>query len=457
MKALMSFLFCACFLFLHGQTDANFIRKIYDEALTNQVAYENLRYLCKEIGPRLSGSKEANEAISWGETCLNGMNLDTVWKQEIKVTNWKRYRRAIVSMDINNTKHSIKGMALGGSIGTEGNTINAPIIEVESMDDLDSMSANEIKGKIVFINKPMDPKYIRTFKAYGACFMQRYKGASAIAEKGGVGLWLRSLSLWDDHEPHTGSMKYEDGIDKIPALAIGTSTADSLHELLKQNSIKGNMQLFCGPQADTISYNVIGEIRGREFPNEYIVIGGHLDSWDAGEGAHDDGAGIVQSMEVLRLFKSLNYTPKRSIRIILFMNEENGNAGGIAYAKRAKALNEVHLAGLESDRGGFTPQGFTYESKQNIIYDFSSWVELLKPYQINFIKKGYSGVDIHPLIEQGPLLFGYEPDSQRYFDYHHSDKDVFESVHPRELTLGAAAMTTLIYLIDKYGLSGQSN
>ena len=445
------------FLFLHGQTDANFIREIYDEALTNQVAYENLRYLCKEIGPRLSGSEEANEAIVWGESYLSSLYLDTVWKQKIKVTNWKRRRRAIVSMDANNRKHVIKGMALGGSIGTDGKSVSAPIIEVENMSSIDSLSEKDIKGKIVFINKPMDPKYIRTFRAYGACFMQRYKGASAVAKKGGIGLWLRSLSLWHDHEPHTGSMQYEEGVDKVPALAIGTSTADSLHDLLKNNVINGSMQLFCGSEADTTSYNVIGEIKGSEFPNEYIVIGGHLDSWDTGEGAHDDGAGIVQSMEVLRLFKTLNYMPKRSIRVILFMNEENGNAGGIAYAKRAKALNELHIAGLESDRGGFTPQGFTYESEKDVIYDFSSWIELLKPYQINFIKKGYSGVDIHPLIDQGPLLFGYEPDSQRYFDYHHSDKDIFESVHPRELTLGAAAMTSLIYLMDKYGLPTHSN
>lgn len=432
-----------------------FIKNIYDEALVNKVAYENLRYLCKQIGPRLSGSRQANQAVEWGKNYLNSLGLDTVWKQEIKVTNWKRGPRgdAFFETDKEGTEQEkIKGIALGGSIGTNGKWLKAPLFEVKDIAELESIPYDKIKGHIVFINKPMDPRHIRTFKAYGACFAQRHRGAVEAAKKGAVGVWLRSLSLWDDHEPHTGNMKYDEGVNKIPAMAIGTSTADSLHKLLRKGSVNASMMLNCYQEPDTISHNVIGELRGSLFPDEYIVIGGHLDSWDTGEGAHDDGAGIVQSMEVLRLFKTLSHKPKRSIRVVLFMNEENGVAGGTAYAKRAKALGEKHIAGLESDRGGFTPRGFTFEHKGQTSFDFNPWVQIMKKYHIDFIKPGYSGVDIHPLVDQGPVLFGYEPDSQRYFDYHHSDKDVFESVHPRELMLGAAAMTSLVYLIDQNGI-----
>jgi Zn-dependent M28 family amino/carboxypeptidase len=453
MKALFSYMIILMSLTLSAQSeDEQFIRKIFDEALTNQKAYENLRVLCKDIGHRLSGSQSANKAIKWGEAYLKSLKPDTVWKQKLLVNNWKRGLAETAYFEVGLEKINIKIKALGGSVSTKASGLTAPLIEVKDFTELENTPAEAIKGKIVFINKPMDPKKIKTFKAYSSCFSLRYKGAVEVAKKGGLGLLLRSLSLSNDHEPHTGSMTYSDSIIKIPAAAIGTSTADSLHKLLKHSAVKTYMRLNCKQEKDTSSFNVIGELKGTEFPKEYIVVGGHLDSWDVGEGAHDDGAGCVQSMEVIRLFKALNYKPKRSIRTILFMNEENGNAGGIEYAINAKRNNEKHLAALESDRGGFTPRGFTYETKTKKDFDFKVWKKLLEPYGISFINPGFSGVDIRPLKPQGTLLFGYEPDSQRYFDFHHSDKDVFENVHPRELSLGAACMASLIYLIDKYGI-----
>ena len=454
MKAVFFFLPFFISISLSAQSeDEQFIRKIFDEALTNQKAYDNLRVLCKEIGHRLSGSQAANKAIIWGESYLKSLDPDTVWKQKLLVNNWKRGLPETAFFEVGSQKINIKVKALGGSVATETKGLTAPIIEVKDISELNNTPKEAIKGKIVFINKPMDPKKIKTFKAYSSCFSLRYNGAVEVAKKGGLGLLLRSLSLSNDHEPHTGSMAYHDSIIKIPAVAIGTSTADSLHKFLKRSEVMAYLQLNCKQEKDTSSFNVIGELKGTEFPEEYIVVGGHLDSWDVGEGAHDDGAGCVQSMEVIRLFKALNYKPKRSIRAILFMNEENGNAGGIEYAINAKKKNEKHLAALESDRGGFTPRGFTYETNTKDHYDFNAWGKLLEPYGISFIEPGFSGVDVRPLKPQGTLLFGYEPDSQRYFDFHHSDKDVFETVHPRELSLGAACMASLIYLIDKYGLS----
>ena len=437
--------------------DEQFIRKIFDEALTNQQAYKNLKVLCKQIGHRLSGSPAADKAIKWGEDYFKSIDTDSVWKQKLLVNNWKRGLPEEAYIEVGSQKLKIKAKALGGSIATHKNGLSASVIEVKDISELKNTSEDLIKGKIVFINKPMDPKKIKTFRAYGACFSQRYKGAIEVAKKGGLGLLLRSLSLSDDHEPHTGSMTYVDSISKIPAAAIGTRTADSLHRFLKRSEVTAYLKMSCKQEKDTSSYNVIGELIGSAFPEEYIVVGGHLDSWDVGEGAHDDGAGCVQSIEVIRLFKALNYKPKRSIRAILYMNEENGNAGGIEYAKKAKTNKENHIAAIESDRGGFTPRGFTYESSKKQRFDFKAWERLLAPYGISFIEPGFSGVDIRPLKPSGALLFGYEPDSQRYFDYHHSDKDVFEAVHPRELSLGAACMASLIYLIDKYGLPDNIN
>lgn len=437
--------------------DEQFIRKIFDEALTNQQAYKNLKVLCKQIGHRLSGSPAANKAIKWGEDYFKSINADTVWKQKLLVNNWKRGTPEIAYIEVKSKKLKIKIKALGGSIATNKKGLSAQVIEVKDISELKNTAKELIEGKIVFINKPMDPKKIKTFRAYGACFSQRYNGAVEVAKKGGVGLLLRSLSLSDDHEPHTGSMTYIDSINKIPAAAIGTRTADSLHRFLKHHKVSAYLKMTCKQEKDTSSFNVIGELMGSAFPQEYIIVGGHLDSWDVGEGAHDDGAGCVQSMEVIRLFKTLNYKPKRSIRAILYMNEENGNAGGKEYAQNVKTKKEKHIAAIESDRGGFTPRGFTYESSAKHKINFKAWEKLLSPYGISFIEPGFSGVDIRPLKPNGTLLFGYEPDSQRYFDYHHSDKDVFEAVHPRELSLGAACMASLIYLIDKYGIPENIN
>ena len=301
----------------------------------------------------------------------------------------------------------------------------------------------------------MEKTLINTFESYGGCVDQRYSGAMEAAKYGAMAVIVRSLNLKIDDLPHTGSMTYGnlDVNDRIPSAAISTKDAEVLSSMLKlDSSIKFFLKQNCKQLDDVLSYNVIGEITGSEYPNEFIVVGGHLDSWDLGDGAHDDGAGCVQSMEVLRLLKMSNIKPKRSIRVVLFMNEENGLRGGNKYAQVASKKNEEHIFALESDAGGFTPRGFYFDCDSKNYNQILSWKKLFKPYLIHFFELGGSGADVAPLKTRSNVLSGLKPDSQRYFDYHHAASDTFDAINQRELELGAATMTSLIYLIDKYGI-----
>ena len=432
--------------------DEKALRTIYDLALTESEAYENLRDLCKNIGARLSGSEEADSAVVWGENVLNNLGLDTVYLQEISVPHWERGRKERAYFYNERGKNMLDVCALGGSVATGMNQfIKGEVLEVYSLDEVNSLPDSMVKGKVVFFNRPMDPKKISTFSAYGSCVDQRYSGAVEAAKKGAIAVLVRSMNVRHDDFPHTGSMSYEAGVDSIPAFAISTNGADYLSENIKNfNKLELSLKSYCKTYPDKISYNVVGEMTGIKYPTEYITVGGHLDSWDLGEGAQDDGAGIVQSIEVLHLFKLMNIKPKHTIRVVLFMNEENGNRGGIHYAEKAASENEKHLMALESDRGGFSPRGFSVNGTQDQLNKIKKWTSLFEPYGIHEFKMGFAGVDINPLKDSKICLIGLSPDSQRYFDHHHSDNDVFEEVNKRELELGAASMASLIYLIDKH-------
>ena len=445
--------FLISFLSINAQAqDTKTIRTIYDLALTQSEAYENLRVLCKDIGHRLSGSEGADSAVVWGQRILGKLELDTIYLQEITVPHWERGRKEKAYFYNEKGKNMLDVCALGGSISTGMNQfIKGDVLEVKSLDEVNNLPESLVKGKIIFYNRPMDPKKISTFSAYGSCVDQRYSGATEAAKKGAIAVIVRSMNVRQDDFPHTGSMAYEEGVDSIPAFAISTNGADYLSEnVTKYDNLELNLKSFCKIYPDKISHNVIGEIKGSEFPDEYITVGGHLDSWDMGEGAHDDGAGVVQSIEVLHLLNLMNIKPKHSIRVVLFMNEENGNRGGKHYAERAAAKNEKHLMALESDRGGFSPRGFSVNGTEKQLNGIKKWVDLFEPYGIHEFKMGFAGVDINPLEDGKICLIGLSPDSQRYFDHHHSDNDIFEEVNKRELVIGAASMTSLIYLIDKY-------
>lgn len=453
-KILLPALFMGASLFAQNP-DSAMIRMIYDEALANGHAYKNLEYLCKKIGPRLSGSVNAQKSVEWTKKLMEDYGFDRVYLQELMVPVWERGAKETAYIIEGKTKIAVPIAALGGSIASPLQGISAPILEVQNFEELKALGEQVVKGKIIFFNRPFDPKLFNTFNAYGGAVDQRGQGAIEAAKLGAVGVIVRSMSSIIDDFPHTGGMRYEEGVTKIPAAAISTKAANLLSQKLKLRKLPAIQFYFkqnCRTLPDAVSYNVIGEIRGSEDPDGIITVGGHLDSWDLAEGAHDDGTGVMQSVEVLRIFKSLNIKPKHTIRAVMFMNEENGLRGGMKYAEIAKQNNEKHIAALESDEGGFTPRGFSVENAPLALAHFSKWKQLLAPYRLNELEAGGSGADIGPLrVIPGAVLIGFRPDSQRYFDIHHSSNDVFENVNKRELELGAASMASLIYLIDLYG------
>ncbi|MEL6923156.1 MAG: M28 family peptidase [Bacteroidota bacterium] len=438
------------------QEDAFMIRNIYDKALTEGSCYNWLHHLCTRIGGRLAGSPQAAAAVEYTRQMLDTMGLDSVWLQPCVVPHWTRgdaeVARVVNSRQVGSV--DLRALALGNSGATPDAGLTAEVVEVKTLDEVQELGET-LKGKIVFYNRPMDPTQIRTFNAYGGAVDQRVYGASRASAFGAVAVLVRSMTTRIDGVPHTGVTVFEDGVTPIPALAISTEDAELLSRLLRDEPVRVHLRTNCRMLEPTLSYNVIGEIRGSEKPEEIILVGGHLDSWDVGSGAHDDGAGCVHAMEVLQLMKRLNYQPKRTIRCVLFMNEENGLAGGLAYAEISNNRREYHLAAIESDAGGFTPRGFSCDAEATVFNDkfkqLSDWLPLLEPYGLA-LTKGGSGADISPLKSQQGLLVGFRPDSQRYFDYHHTAIDNIDAVNKRELELGAAAITSLVYLIDRYGL-----
>jgi len=436
-----------------GTEDKRFVEQIFSEALTDDTAYESLKYLSKEIGGRLPNSPQAREAVNFTAGLMNSVGADTVFYQKMMVRNWLRGKEtAMVNFRMGGSREVIisdLGMAI--STGPEG--IQAKIIEVNGIEDLEVLGEEAIRNKIVFFNKPMDPTHRSTFSSYGRAAGQRVQGPSAAAKYGAIGAVIRSLTLATDLYPHTGVTRYEEGAPRIPAVCICTAHADSLSNWLQSDP---DLELFFKTTSqllpDVESYNVIGEIRGTEFPDEYIIIGGHLDAWDTGEGAHDDGVGCIQSIEVLRIFRELGIKPRHSIRAVMFMDEEVSGEGSIAYANHVRNTGEKHLAAIECDRGGTTPLGFYIDASDAVIEKISGWKSLFAPWGIHVFTKGGSGADVGRLKEFNTVLIGYLPDTNRYFDYHHSPNDTFEKVNKREMQLGSAANAALIYLIDKYGL-----
>ncbi len=441
----------------NSQTDEQVIREIYTQSLTKGKSYDWLNYLSNQIGGRLSGSLNAEKAVAYTKEELEKLGLDKVWLQPVMVPKWVRGVKEYAYIETKPGKTTTVNIcALGGSIATQALGLKANIIEVKSFDELKKLGKENVEGKIVFYNRPMQADLITTFEAYGGCVDQRYSGAVEATKYGAVGVIVRSMNLRLDDFPHTGSMTYDNiPVEKrIPSAAISTNDAELLSTMLQlDKSIKFYFKQNCKQLKDVLSYNVIGEITGSEFPNEYMLVGGHLDSWDLGDGSHDDGAGVVQSMDVLRLLKASGVKPKRSIRVVLFMNEENGLRGGNKYAKVAKQKNENHVFALESDAGGFTPRGFSFDCSDANFNQVLNWKPLFKPYLIHYFEKGYGGADIGPLKTDAVVLAGLVPDSQRYFDHHHASNDTFEHVNKRELELGAATMTALVYLFDKYGVN----
>lgn len=438
-----------------SNADSVYIKKISDEIMRNGKAHDLLRELTKGIGGRLAGSVQYTKAVQWGEASLKKLGADKVFLQECMMPNWKRGGKDQAAVVVQNGKKNnrlLDVLALGNSLGTGGKPLVAEVIAVQDFDEMEAKK-DQLKGKIVYFNNKFNPTNIQTFKSYGEAGQYRRSGPSRAAKYGAVGVMIRSLTEATDNNPHTGTTGYDEAYPKIPAIALGNEDADYIWSTTRNSSIKVSMTTNGSFGPDVVGHSVVAELTGTQFPNEYITVGGHLDSWDVNEGAHDDGAGIVQTMEIMRALKVLGYKPKRTLRFVLFANEENGMRGGNKYAEEAKKNNEQHVFALESDAGGFTPRGFGFTVSPAQLTKIQSWLPLLKPYGTDFLQAGGGGADIGPLNRTfGTPIAGLMPDSQRYFDIHHARSDVFENVNKRELNLGAVNMAALIYLVDQYGL-----
>lgn len=455
---LFAFFSCTCSFAQNVQKDSVvddsvMIRKIADEILSHSKAYEHLHDLTKNVGSRLTASAGFYKAEQWGLKALQQSGADKTWLQECMIPHWVRGGKDEATATLGSQKKNLDIIALGNSLGTGPKGISANVVEVRSFEELENKK-DSVKGKIVFYNYKFNPTFVNVFQAYGDAVRYRGAGASHASKYGASAVIVRSMTESTDNNPHTGALRYDTTLPQIPAVAIGLKDADFLDSAIRQKKtvtvlLKTNGHFL----PDTIGHNVIGELTGTEFPDEYITIGGHLDSWDPAEGAHDDGAGIVHTIEVLRAFKALGYKPRHTIRFVLFANEENGLRGGLKYAEEARSKNEKHIFALETDAGGFSPRGYSFGGSAEQLKKLQSWIPLLIWYGVYQIVDGGGGADVSPLnANLKTPVAELAPDTQRYFDYHHARNDVFENVNKRELELGAVNIAALIYLVDKYGL-----
>ena len=449
-KVFFAFALMGGFCFSQLKQDSIQFKKISDEILLNGIAYDNLRELTKDIGHRLSGSENYDKATIWVEKKLREAGAEKVWLQEVMVPVWVRGKESLKMKTDNGKWKNLEFLSLGNSEGTNGKNLEAEVLMVGSLEEFEKIPAERVKDKAVFFNYKFREDFVQTFEGYSDASKYRVITASKVAEKGGKFVIIRSLSTSVGDVPHTGVMRYDENFAKIPAVAIGNVSADELSQILSSKKVRMKLNSNCGMKAEKLNHNIIGEIPGKK-DGKVIVVGAHLDSWDVGEGAHDDGAGIVQSIEVLRAFKKLGIQNNHTIRIVCFANEENGTRGGLKYAETAKLENEPHIFAIECDAGGFTPRGISLDMTESKIKEVEKWAPLFLPYGIYDFSGRYGGVDINPLkVEIQTPLAGLSPDSQRYFDIHHTPEDTFEKVYKRELLLGAVAMAQIVYMIDEY-------
>jgi hypothetical protein len=423
------------------------VARVLDEALAGNAAYARLQELCQTTPHRLSGSPDAENAVSWARDQMAHDGLDDVRLEPCMVPHWERGRVATLEIRAPEAARSayLPILALGGSVGTPPEGIEAEVVEVQGIAELAALG-DAARGKIVFFDRPMDPKTLDPFAAYGAAVDQRAHGAVEAARHGGVAAIVRSMTLRVDDLPHTGAMRYEDGVARVPAAAVSTAGAERLAALLRGGKkVTVRLRLDCHEGPEVPSHNVVGEIRGASKPDEVVVIGAHLDNWDVGQGAHDDGAGCAQVLEAMRLVRSLGLKPARTLRAVLFMNEENGLRGGRAYHDTHKQELARHVLAIETDRGGFSPRGFETNARGDLLATVRAIAELLEPAGAGLVRAGGGGADISLLQEDGVPLMELLTDPQRYFDVHHCVRDTLDTVSPRELELGAAALAAMAF------------
>ena len=412
-------------------------QNIINAAMNDSTAYERLAYLCDTFGPRLSGSSNLEKALDWIILEMRSDGLKMVRGERVQVPTWIRGNE---SLDlILPFKKSMAMLGLGGSIATPKGGIKAEVVVVNSFDELDEKQ-NDVRGKIVLFNAP--------FTTYGESVQYRYKGASSAARYGALASLIRSVGPWSMNTPHTGTMTYDKDQPKIPHAAITMEDAMMLGRLQKRGEkIVLHLRMEARSVADRWSRNVIAELPGSEFPEEIVVLGGHIDSWDVGQGAHDDAGGCVAAWQAVKLIKELGLQPKRTLRVVLWTNEENGGRGNKNY--RDEHFDELkdHILAIESEGGVFNPRGFGFtgsDESRDILTDIS---RLLLPIDANAIFKGGRAADIAPLNDEGVPVMSLKVDGSKYFWYHHTTADTFDKVDIMEFNRCVAAMAIMGYVV----------
>jgi len=410
---------------------------LIDESLADSQAYDRLAFMTETFGPRLSGSQNLEDAIDWVVATMKEDGLENVRTQDVQVPVWKRGQESLV---LDSPRRQILPMlGLGGSIATPPEGIQAEVVVVNSFDELDAV-LDKVEGKIVLFNAP--------FTSYGQTVLYRVRGATVAARAGAVASLIRSVGPFSMQTPHTGSMRYEEGVPKIPHAAITPEYGDMLYRMQERGEkLVVTLKMEAENLPDATSRNVIAEIVGSEFPDEVIVLGGHIDSWDVGTGAMDDGGGCIAAWDALRRIKKLGFRPKRTLRVVLWTNEENGLKGALEYHESVKEEMDNHILAIESDSGVFEPRGFGFSGSDEAYEIVSSIGTLLEPIGSTLVRKGGGGADIGPLMRDGVPGMGLLVEGDKYFWYHHTHADTVDKLDPKELAKCVATMGVMAYVV----------
>ena len=437
---------------LYSTATISAMEKIRDASLASDYAYRQAGHLSMNIGPRLSGSPQAAKAVEYVAAEMRKLGLD-VRLQKVMVPHWVRgeERGEIVEFPgmAAGTTQKIVMTALGGSVATPAAGITADVVVVNDFDELNRLGRDGVSGKIVLFNNRFDRQMAAGgfgLAAYGQAVQYRFGGASAAAKFGAVGVLVRSVGASENRLAHTGAMGYADGVEKIPAAAVPYEDADTLAYLATEGPVRAHIVLTPQTLPDTESYNVIADLKGSEKPNEVVIVSGHLDSWDLGQGAIDDGAGVSVSMTVPYILKQLGLRPKRTIRFIAWMNEENGGRGSAGYFEDQKGNVANHFAAIEADLGASHPLGFFFAGKKDALAFFTPISNVLRKQGAGFVQQQDGvGSDVGPLTTAGVPSFAPWFNQQTYFNYHHTAADTFDKIDPREIAEVSSVMAVLAY------------
>jgi len=425
--------------------------RIIASVMAGNDAYAKMEALCLGVGNRLSGSENLNRATAWAADAMKSDGGENVHLEKVMVPRWVRGDESATMIEPRRLKLGMLG--LGGSVATPPNGITAPVIVVEDEDALDA-AGDAVRGKIVLFNKAMPPYDPEHGAGYGATVKYRTQGARLAAAKGAVAALVRSVTHNSLYTPHTGAMHYGDAVKKIPTAAITVEDAETIAGMTRRDTtVVVNLQMNARTLPDVPSANVIGELRGSTYPDEVVIMGGHIDSWDVGQGAHDDGGGCVIAMEAINVLRKLNLRPRRTIRVVLWVNEENGLAGGKAYAKEHADELKNHVAGIESDSGVFAPRGYSVdcedEAKEPVAISQMNAILSMFPDSFTSLDAhaGGSGADVGQTKPAGFVVMGHRVEGSKYFNYHHTNADTLDKIDRTELSQNVAVLATTAYIL----------